>query len=400
MRRAPPARSPRSAAPSPAARVSFSDSGAGNGTYTIKDGTLETYNIAEGTSGALSYMYFDNAMLRALSGSTNAFMSGLNRAEIQSGGLTIDAQADVVIAQKLIGAGALTKTGSSALTLTGANTYSGNTLVNAGKLVLPTGQTYGATIQVADFAELGVLAQTPGNSLTNVTLILGGGGLSTLSFDLGSSPNPTAPLMIVTNLSANGIISINVANGLQLSTGQFVLVDYTGSIGGGGFAAFVLANLPPGVEAELVNNTANSSIDLKINGAPGLLWTGAVSADWDYSTLNWLSQLTASPTAYTDGLLTEFRDGAVTGVVNLAIYPFPSAIIVSNNTLPYTLTGGAITTPILKKNGPGSLTRVEGQADTIAGIELNAGTYAVSNYYDATFADGAHRYQRRAPARS
>ena len=76
--------------------------------------------------------------------------------------------------------------------------------------------------------------------------------------------------MIVTNLTANGIVSINVANGLQLTTGQFVLVDYEGSIGGGGFDAFVLANLPPGVEAELVNNTANSSIDLNITGAPGL----------------------------------------------------------------------------------------------------------------------------------
>ena len=41
-----------------------------------------------------------------------------------------------------MGAGGLTKTGASAVTLTGANTYSGNTLVNAGKLVLPTGQTY------------------------------------------------------------------------------------------------------------------------------------------------------------------------------------------------------------------------------------------------------------------
>ena len=38
--------------------------------------------------------------------------------------------------------------------------------------------------------------------------------------------------MIVTNLTANGIVNINVANGLQLTTGQFVLVDYEGSIGG------------------------------------------------------------------------------------------------------------------------------------------------------------------------
>jgi autotransporter-associated beta strand protein len=368
------------------ARVSFSDSGAGTGTYSIKDGTLETYNIAEGTSGALSYMYFDNAVLRALALSTNAFMSGLNRAEIQAGGLTIDAQADVVIAQKLLGAGALTKTGSYAVTLTGANTYAGNTLVNAGKLALPTGQTYSKTIQVANSAELGVLVTTPGTTLTNGTLILGSGsGISTFSFDLATFGNPTAPLLSVTNLTANGIVNINVANGIQLSTGQFVLVHYEGSIGGLGFGAFVLANLPPGVEASLVNNTGNKSIDLNITAAPGYLWTGAVSSDWDTSTQNWINQATGLPSTYSDGIAAEFRDGADTGTVNLIMYPNPSAIIVSNNTLPYVLSGGAITTPLLRKNGPGAVTRAGGEADLITGIELNSGSYAVNNIYDATY---------------
>ena len=35
------------------------------------------YSIEEGTSGGNSRIYFDNAVLRALSGATNAFMSGL-----------------------------------------------------------------------------------------------------------------------------------------------------------------------------------------------------------------------------------------------------------------------------------------------------------------------------------
>ncbi len=367
------------------ARVSFSDSGAGQGTYTIKNGTLETYSISEGTSGALSYMYFDNAVLRALYGATNLFMSGLDSAEIQSGGLTIDAQTDIVIAQDLIGAGGLTNSGYSAVTLTGANTYAGDTVVSAGKLVLPTAHTYSGRINVADYAELGVQVQTPGTSLTNGSLTLGSSGIATLSFDLGSFSNPTAPLMVVTNLTAKGVVSVNVANGLFLTTGSIVLVDYQGSIGGGGFGAFVLANVPSGMSAELVNNTANSSIDLKITAVPGLVWTGAISSDWDYSTANWLNQQTASPSTYSDGFPTEFRDGAVTGTVNLGAYPMPSAIIVSNDTLPYVWTGGAITTPILKKNGPGSLTRVEGQADIITEIELNAGSYVFSNTYDGTF---------------
>ena len=165
-----------------------------------------------------------------------------------------------------------------------------------------------------------------------------------------------------------------------------MLVDYQGAIGGGGFDAFVLNNLPTGMSAELVNNIANSSIDLHVSGVPGFLWTGAVSWDWDGGTLNWLDQQGGLPSVYLDGFVTEFRDGAATGVVNVASYPMPLAIIVSNTALPYVWIGGAITTPILKKYGPGSATRMDGEADLINGIELNEGSYAVSNLYDATFA--------------
>jgi len=368
-------------------RVRFSDSGAGMGTYTIQSGTLETYQIAEGNSGGESRIYFDNAVVRALFDATNDFMSGLDYAEIQSGGLTIDAQDEIVIAQNLTGAGSLTNSGYSPVTLSGANTYSGDTVVTAGKLVLPTGRSYPGRVQVADYAELGVLVQSSGQSLTCGDVNLGSQYFSTVTFDLGSYSNPTAPLMTVTNLTATGVVSVNIANGVLLTTGQFVLIDYQGSIGGGGFDAFVKANLPAGVSAELVNNTANSSIDLNITGVPGFLWTGAVNSSWDYSTQNWLNQQTASASTYSDGSPTEFRDGATTGIVSLAgVYPMPSLIIVSNDTLPYVWSGGAITTSLLQKNGSGSLTRIDGGADFIDEIELNAGAYVYSNLYDETFA--------------
>src|SRR5262249_27375676 len=139
----------------------------------------------------------------------------------------------------------------------------------AGRLVLPTVQSNNTAIQVADFAELGVLANAPGRSLTASSLTLGGSSFSTLNFDLGTGSNPTAPLLKVGTLTANGSVQINMANGLYLSTGRIVLVDYNGSIGGGGFGAFQLSGLPSGVTATLVNNTANSSIDLDITSVPG-----------------------------------------------------------------------------------------------------------------------------------
>jgi len=363
--------------------VAFSDSGAGVGTYAVDGGILEPFQIRKDTAGGMATMRFNNAFLRPAAGANTDFMRGLDVAEIQAGGLTIDAQYDVVIAQNLIGAGGLTKSGPATVTLAGANSYAGSTLVQAGKLVLSTGSTYAGAIQVADSTELGVLVQTPGTTLTNSSLSL---GASTLSFDLGNFTTPTAPLLKVSTLSANGAVTINVANGLALAKGQIVLVDYDGAIGGGGFGAFSLVGLPPSVSATLVNNTVNSSIDLKITAVPGFLWTGAVNGDWDTTTQNWLDQLTGSPSAYMDSLPTEFRDGAATGVVNLVTYPAPSVIIVSNDTLPYLWSGNPINTPILIKNGPGSLTRAGGEADFITTIELNAGSYVVSNLYDATLA--------------
>ena len=48
------------------ARVSFSDSGAGKGTYTIKDGTLETYSIAEGDQrGTVLHLFRQRRAARA-----------------------------------------------------------------------------------------------------------------------------------------------------------------------------------------------------------------------------------------------------------------------------------------------------------------------------------------------
>lgn len=364
--------------------VVFSDAGAGHGTYTIKDGTLETIQITEDTAAGVSSIYFDNAILRPSTGASNAvFFSGLNVAEIQAGGLVIDAQSDVVIAQPLSGAGTLIKSNYAAVTLTGANTYSGNTIVQSGKLIMPTVQSNSTSVQVADTAEFGVIVGSAGSTLSVASLNFTGSSFGTLSFDLATFSTPSAPLLRVPSLSVSGPITINVVNGSLLTAGVVVLVDYDGAIGGG--FNFSLGSLPPGITATLVNNTANSSIDLNITGVPGYRWTGAISGDWDTSTENWINQQTASPSVFADGFPTEFLDGATTGNINLAGFPSPSAITVSNNVLPYVWSNGAITTSTMRKFGANSLTRVEAGADLITSLELNAGSFIVSNALDSTF---------------
>lgn len=364
--------------------VSFSESGAGSGAYTIKNGTLSTRWIRKNNASGLGAVYFDNAILNTAAGASNAnFFAGLTTAQIDAGGLAVDAVSDVTIGQNLSGPGALVKSNFATLTLSGDNTYVGNTLVLAGKLANTTGRTNTANIIVADGAEVGVTVASPGTTYQASNLNFSGVSFGTMSFDLGNFSTPTAPLLRVTSLSVAGPVTINIANGLQLNTGTITLVKYSGAISGG--FQFSLGSLPSGMTANLVNNSANSSIDLNITGVPGLRWTGATDNNWDNSTLNWLDKQSSSAAAYSDGYPIEFLDGAANPNINVSAFPTPTTISVSNNSLAYIWTGGAITVPLLKKSGTSSLTRVETAADAITGIEINGGSFIASNTFDGAF---------------
>ena len=361
--------------------VAFNDNGAGTGTYNLKDGVLEVVQIRDDTAAGSSTISFDNGTLRpASSANAAAFFSGVDSAILQSGGLVLDASSDVTIAQALSGTGPLIKSNAATVTLTGTNTYSGNTIIQSGKLVLPTIQTNATTVQVGNGAELGVLERAAGSSLSVAGLQFNGASFGALTFDLGAFNNPTAPLMKASSLSASGPVTINIINGVQLAVGQFVLVDYDGSIGGG-FGQFSLGSLPSGVTATLVDNTANSSIDLNITTVPGFRWTGAIDGNWDFSTQNWVDQQTASASTYADGYPTLFTDTASNGVVNISGgIVTPSVIVVSNNTLPYSWTGGNLTVDTIRKYGTNSLIRTNwSSGDYVNNIEINEGIFGITH---------------------
>ncbi|HVV00566.1 MAG TPA: hypothetical protein VHH88_04335 [Verrucomicrobiae bacterium] len=363
--------------------INFSQSGAGRGTFGITNGTLQAIQIKENNSGGLSRIYFDNAVLRPDAGASNAFFSGLNTAEIEAGGLTLDTPSDITIAQKLSGAGGLVKSNYLAAYLTAANTYSGTTLVQQGKLAFAS-RTNLTSVQVADTAEFGIVESAAGATASLPSLSFLGTSYNTLSFDLGAFSNPTAPLLSVGSLSvSSGSVAVNILNGLLLKPGQFTLVSYSGTIVGG--YQFYLNSVPPGVGATLVNNTANNSIDLLITSVPGFVWTGAVSGDWDYSTQNWIDQQTGSASTYQDNYPVLFPDNATTGDINVTGFPFPGYITVSNTALAYTWNNGAITAPGLIKKGTNSLTRIENESDIINSVELDEGAFVISNVFDSTF---------------
>jgi autotransporter-associated beta strand protein len=227
---------------------------------------------------------------------------------------------------------------------------------------------------------LGVAIATPGSSLTAGSLTLAAGSAAP-TFDLGTFPNPTAPLMQVGTLSASGIVSINITGGsLMMVPGTITLIKYANL---NGAPTFTTGTLPPHLQGQVVLNAG--SVDLVITGVQGFRWTGVFSSDWDTATQNWISGLNNAPSAYQDGFKTEFLDGAVRGTVNIAGAVFPALIHVDNTALAYSFAGGTIATPLIRKSGTNTLTRLDGGADQVTELELNEGYFVAEASFDADF---------------
>lgn len=117
------------------------------GTLNLNGGTFAAKQIIKGGAAASGTINFNGGTLKANTAATAAtFLQGLTAANVRDGGAIIDTNAqDITIAQTLqhsaLGGdaavdGGLTKNGAGKLTLTAANTYTGDTTVNAGTLSL------------------------------------------------------------------------------------------------------------------------------------------------------------------------------------------------------------------------------------------------------------------------
>lgn len=171
----------------------------------------------------------------------------------------------------------LAKEGPGSLTLTGANSYTGSTMINAGELVITSAQSGDGGFSVAGGAALGI-TNINGNSVRMSDLALGANGNTTLDFTFGGAPAAFAVAPITTTIleadgGANSVtINIGVTGG-GIPMGEFPLIQYSGSLegNGAGFRAFHLGALPAGVVASLADNTVSGSIDLKVTKGVGTI---------------------------------------------------------------------------------------------------------------------------------
>lgn len=195
----------------------------GSGTYNLNGGTL-TAGYVSGYLGTSVFNFNGGALVA--SGASTSFVGSLTHAYVGSGGAKVNSNGfDVTITQALehtnqSGAaaidGGLTKTGVGSLTLSGANTYTGDTIVSAGTLAVSLGA--GGTITVANggqllFADSATLTRTYNLGVSKLTANSG----STLTFGSGALINGGILAGPGTDVLANGA-TLNTVTALAGST--------------------------------------------------------------------------------------------------------------------------------------------------------------------------------------
>ena len=244
----------------------------GIGTVNLNTGgRLQVGTSVDGYQGT-SVFNFNGGTLQATASSAN-FVYGLTTANVQVGGAKIDTQTfNVTVPQTLVSGtsagtadGGLTKLGGGTLILTGANTYTGVTTVDAGTLAanntsgsatgtgavnvrsggtLAGNGTISGAVTVENGGTLapGELAVSRLTLGSNLTLNSG----ATLAITLGGTTAATGydQVKLMGALTLGGNLSVSTVNGFSLAVGQtFVILDDTGTSLTRGVFANVTAGL-------------------------------------------------------------------------------------------------------------------------------------------------------------
>ena len=217
------------------------------------------------------------------------------------------------------GAGKLDLVGTGTLILTGANTYSGGTLIENGVLQVNNGSSGSATgtgaVTVANGGTLSGLPTAPGypgmsgsvsgtvtlqsggrllagsgTTLTLGGLSLGGGALGT--FQLGSLTATSLVNVTGSNLftlPGSGISTLDIVNTGAMGVGTYHLFDYAGTALSG-ISNLALASTHSGLfNLSLVNNTSNTSIDLDVTAITQQWKKGGSNTNWSTAGNWWTS---------------------------------------------------------------------------------------------------------------
>ncbi|PWL18378.1 autotransporter outer membrane beta-barrel domain-containing protein [Falsochrobactrum shanghaiense] len=248
------------------------------GGTAINGGTVQISE--DGNLGAASgALTFDGGALR-----NTAALSSTRDASLLADGGTFRTDAELTLSGLISGAGALTKSGNSALTLAGDNSYGGSTNVLAGGLFVNGEQSaargitavesgaslggrgiIGGDVTIADGGTLapGAADGTPGTLSILGNLSLGSGSILDYSFgaanEVGGSMNDLT--VVGGNLVLDGTINVSVAPGGSFGPGVYRVFSYDGTLTNNGLSIGTVPSSDAFVQTSIANQVNLVSTD-------------------------------------------------------------------------------------------------------------------------------------------
>lgn len=318
--------------------------------------------------------------IQIVSGTTNALGSGvvtlLNSGNYLWFNSTNSQTADNVIT----GLGSLVKANTNTVTLGGDNSFTGTTVVSNGvlKLTSATAISSSATISIAggtvDASSIGGLVLNTGNNQSlncrgTVVGSLTAATENTLNFNL--TPTTNDILNVSGALTLNGTPTLNLTLAGYKPSGTYRLINYSGTIQGGG-----TFNLVPPVgssESFAIDTSVPGQVNLIVTGvSQDLIWAGG-SGVWDTSSANW----TGTATIYSQGDNVTFNDTG-TSPVDVILAVSPSLMTVSNNAVNYQFYDlGISTASTLTKAGSGTLEFTSPNNNFTGPVDIRGGVLSI-----------------------
>ena len=378
-------------------QYTFGGSGniAGAGTLAkAGPGTLTVVNEGVDTIGNV---VINNGTLQIGTNDLNGAIAAINITN--NGVLVVDRAGSLTLSSAISGSGSLTEIGSGALILSGANSYTGPTVVSNGTLQVDgTSSGSGAVTTAVGtlLAGSGTVdgAITVGGQMNpgpvgGVGTFTANGGLTVssggaLSFDL-SALNPGSSgfndsINVTGNLNVNSnAITVNF-DGTPQNGAQYTLFTYTGALSGSfnpvisgtHFAASLNTATPPNVSLSI---NSSSGADLK--------WSSTSDTTWNSSTINWFNVDNSTPSVFYAGdtvLLDDTSGVAPTLNIPSGVNVSPSVITNSSTNNAFTISGAGHITGGASIVKYGVSTLIISTANSFSGpVDVQAGTLVTGN---------------------